>query len=58
MVHQTDGEDHLKLGKFLETAEDNVHSRRTKNDCDNVRFMIVAKMLNGKLVKQDLVDLD
>lgn len=29
VVGQTDREDHLKFGKFLQTAEDNVHSRRT-----------------------------
>lgn len=30
VVGQTDREDHLKLGKFLETAEDNMHSRGKK----------------------------
>lgn len=34
MVGQTDGEDHLKLGKFLEAAEDNVHSRGRKRRKD------------------------
>lgn len=28
MVGQTDAEDHLKLGHFLETAEDDAHSGR------------------------------
>lgn len=27
VIDQTDREDHLNLRKFLETAEDNVHSR-------------------------------